>query len=819
MNNKGAIRDVSINEINKKIKKSPISKIVSCVCHSIIFLCRNIMNQFLRCWPMVWFAGVAVLEIWMAELLVPFETLAILFILLLRVTRDIAIFNRSWRKSQNIMKRKCRILDCERNQLVTVQWKDLQVGHTVYLEDGDMAPGDLCIIISESDDCFVECSVVHESHFIPKKSPCLNINEDHIFTTRGNINSDLNEIANGNFTGVMTIRGLPGKRQLDIRNYIYMGSVLKDSGYIYATVVFTGDESFVGSNSIDRFQRSSCIEIQLHKLLLINLVITIVVVMISLILHFIFLTSHAHIVEYFYIANTDGKYFFASILVFFLRHNSFVPSVVLIMFDLCRLLQRVVLLSDNELFPSKTYSHLMPINLEDFGQVDVIFVEKEGTLTASSLDLCICSIGDALYNMQQRARNPLGNDMGSYKQLVPVDDKFLESDESRCCVNEFVKCMTFCSQINYINFMKKEEEMSKAAKTHKTKTPQNTIEYSLSEASKSLGNSLHWISKKKFQYKVLDKNYIVNIVGLIGDVNGRGRVSVVTRSIEGCAMYCMGSDSSMISGMSANDQKKIHRRSSDFRKGGSRPIVLTCKRMTEADVESFRDMIGKARLSQINQLEQIINVAQIFERDLHLLGMAAVQEQLVEGVPETMTSIIEGGIALWLLTQEDHDNALTCARLCGALTPQMKIIEFSHKTQSFSRLALSDLCVQLMAVSMSERNRFSFVVDAAEFQRLTNDSEGMNLFMSIAQRCTSLILWGASTNDKMVMIKQFRQSTSGKTVTVAIGNGLNGLVMTKETSIGISIGTNNLLLPTSCVVLEEFGQIRRTWIEVLSQIM
>lgn len=69
--------------------------------------------------------------------------------------------------------------------------------------------------------------------------------------------------------------------------------------------------------------------------------------------------------------------------------------------------------------------------------------------------------------------------------------------------------------------------------------------------------------------------------------------------------------------------------------------------------------------------ERLSSIYDELEANLTLLGITAVEDQLQEGVAETMTALRQAGICLWVLTgtQPRRGWETACAALCLCVPP------------------------------------------------------------------------------------------------------------------------------------------------------
>lgn len=76
------------------------------------------------------------------------------------------------------------------------------------------------------------------------------------------------------------------------------------------------------------------------------------------------------------------------------------------------------------------------------------------------------------------------------------------------------------------------------------------------------------------------------------------------------------------------------------------------------------------------------NVAEAYEeieKDLTLVGVTAVEDELQEGVPETLTSLREAGIKVWVLTGDKEETAVNISYFAGHFDRTMEEMRLTNR--------------------------------------------------------------------------------------------------------------------------------------------
>ncbi len=71
------------------------------------------------------------------------------------------------------------------------------------------------------------------------------------------------------------------------------------------------------------------------------------------------------------------------------------------------------------------------------------------------------------------------------------------------------------------------------------------------------------------------------------------------------------------------------------------------------------------------------------ESGLHVIGATAVEDQLQEGVPETLADLQRAGIKVWMLTGDKLETAENIGLLCRLIERETRILRVqTHERES-----------------------------------------------------------------------------------------------------------------------------------------
>lgn len=69
------------------------------------------------------------------------------------------------------------------------------------------------------------------------------------------------------------------------------------------------------------------------------------------------------------------------------------------------------------------------------------------------------------------------------------------------------------------------------------------------------------------------------------------------------------------------------------------------------------------------------------ERDLTYLGSSAIEDKLQEGVADTIETVMNADIRVWVLTGDKQETAIEIGKACKLVQPHMQLIILSSASK------------------------------------------------------------------------------------------------------------------------------------------
>ncbi|XP_047272952.1 phospholipid-transporting ATPase VB isoform X4 [Homo sapiens] len=244
-----------------------------------------------------------------------------------------------------------------------------------------------------------------------------------------------------------------------------------------------------------------------------------------------------------------------------------------------------------------------------------------------------------------------------------------------------------------------------------------------------------------------------------------------------------------------------------YARDGLRTLCIAKKVVSEEDFRRWASFRREAEASLDNRDELLMETAQHLENQLTLLGATGIEDRLQEGVPDTIATLREAGIQLWVLTGDKQETAVNIAHSCRLLNQTDTVYTINTENQetceSILNCALEEL-KQFRELQKPDRKLFGFrlpsktpsitseaVVPEAG---LVIDGKTLNAifqgklekkFLELTQYCRSVLCCRSTPLQKSMIVKLVRDKL--RVMTLSIGDGANDVSMIQAADIGIGI--------------------------------
>ncbi|OEU10945.1 phospholipid-translocating P-type ATPase [Fragilariopsis cylindrus CCMP1102] len=653
---------------------------------------------------------------------------------------------------------------------------------------------------------------------------------------------------------------------LDGDNLLLRGAILRNTEWAIGVVAFTGTDTKLSQNSIEAPTKFSQLDHFTNKCVIVMLFIEFISI--------VALSTSASNEVWPYLPNfeppewnAEAENWIQHALTFVILLAYFVPLSMIFTVQCVNAFMLYLVYVDIDMYDDTTDTCAEPRStiVTDLGQIEYIFTDKTGTLTQNVMRFKRCSIDGMIFGTPVEKSRPKNDDDNDNKVDGDDDDNELNGGRSdfhpvqqvlvgQVHVNEdgdklesskgltfnaelFLRVMSLCHTVvhqheqgpggapfGYAYQAESPDEgalVSESSKTFGFQVLSPPAKSSTRSSSSSGGNSN-------------DSNGIEtwSVLAINKFDSTRKRMSILLRSPPelGSApmLLCKGADSAMLDpeifiSNGSNDSKweitatlGIQSHLGEFASEGLRTLVLGVRFLTEDQCNDWLETYNAASTAIDNRDKKLTQAAEDIEKELHIVGATAIEDKLQVGVPDTIATLEDAGIKLWVLTGDKRETAVEIGYSTKVLTPQMHLTEFVDRGAEFKRRTLLERAFaadrevrkgllikhlkkekrnEVLASSPSTPHAIvpsgdgqrALVIEGAALAHLQGDSELEELMFNIASRCDAVIACRVTPRQKAQLVKLVRHHVVPEPVTLAIGDGANDVGMIHEAHVGIGI--------------------------------
>ncbi|XP_054549958.1 probable phospholipid-transporting ATPase IIB isoform X5 [Talpa occidentalis] len=208
---------------------------------------------------------------------------------------------------------------------------------------------------------------------------------------------------------------------------------------------------------------------------------------------------------------------------------------------------------------------------------------------------------------------------------------------------------------------------------------------------------------------------------------------------------------------------------------GLRTLVVAKRALTEEQYQDFESRYSQAKLSLHDRAIKVAAVVESLEREMELLCLTGVEDQLQADVRPTLEMLRNAGIKIWMLTGDKLETA-TCIAKSSHLVSRTQDIHVFRPVASRAE-------AHLELNAFRRRHDCALVVSGDSLEVCLRYYE--HEFVELACQCPAVVCCRCSPTQKAHIAKLLQQHTQKRTC--AIGDGGNDVSMIQAADCGIGI--------------------------------
>lgn len=484
---------------------------------------------------------------------------------------------------------------------------------------------------------------------------------------------------------------------LTVDQLLLKGCILKNTGYIFGQVVYTGKDTKIVLNSNTKvLNKTSKVQKKMNIILFSVFAFLILICIIYSSVAYDWRNREAVDHEYLDLDEPESEDFGKQFGTFIVAYSHLIPISLYVALEIVNLYLAYALRKDKMLYYEKDdkFAKCRSSDLiEELAGTEIIFTDKTGTLTCNEMKFVKCFIGGKVY-YKEETKNIL--EENSNKRAKVLKPELIESNEA---VMEFFELLAVCHSVfvsedtsepkeSVVRDLKVENELEPISDISNQISPPsserrgsdilNKIKYSatspdelaLVKASRDMNiifldrlqNTIKLSKKLGSDYEQSSVKWLVELPFS----SERARMSMIIQKDDEYYIYTKGADNVILSLTSAEylnknkkNVKKLRKAVKSFAREGLRTLVMGKRKIGTREFERWHEEWINIKQSNASDKEELLTQKALeIEKDFELVGASAIEDKLQDDVPETIEKLKNAGINIWVLTGDKLETAV-----------------------------------------------------------------------------------------------------------------------------------------------------------------
>jgi phospholipid-transporting ATPase len=704
------------------------------------------------------------------------------------------------------------------------KWINVAVGDIVRVESEEPFPADIVLLASSEPEglCYIETANLDgETNLKIKQAipeTCVMVSSSDLSRLGGKLRSEQPNSSLYTYEATLTIAAGGGEKELPLQpdQLLLRGATLRNTPWIHGVVVFTGHETKLMRNATATPIKRTAVERQLNILVLALIGILITLSVISSIGDLIIRIFKGQELSYLgYTISTSAlqkvQQFWADIFTYWVLYSALVPISLFVTVEIVKYWHAILINDDLDMYYDKMDTPAVCRTsslVEELGMVEYIFSDKTGTLTCNQMEFKQCSIAGIQYADEvpedRRATFVDGVEVGihDFKRL----QENLKSHESSPAIHHFLALLSTCHTV----IPERTDEKGGAIK-YQAASPD---EGALVEGAVMMGYQFTARKPRSVQITVEGEEFEYELLAVCEFNSTRKRMSTIFRCPDGkIRCYCKGADTVILERLSPDNPhvELTLQHLEEYASEGLRTLCLAMREIPEQEFQEWWKIFDTAQTTiSGNRAEELDKAAEILEHDFYLLGATAIEDRLQDGVPETIHTLQEAGIKVWVLTGDRQETAINIGMSCKLISEDMTLLIVNEESAAMTRDNIQKKldAIRTQGDGTIAMDTLALVIDGKSLTYALERELEKN-FLDLAVMCKAVICCRVSPLQKALVVKLVKRHL--KAILLAIGDGANDVSMIQAAHIGVGIsGMEGLQAARSAdVAIGQFRYLRK----------
>ncbi|XP_076411700.1 putative phospholipid-transporting ATPase IIB isoform X7 [Peromyscus maniculatus bairdii] len=667
---------------------------------------------------------------------------------------------------------------------VQVKSSDIQVGDLIIVEKNQRIPSDMVFLRTseKAGSCFIRTDQLDgETDWKLKvavsctqRLPALG----DLFSISAYVYAQKPQLDIHSFEGTFTREDSdpPIHESLSIENTLWASTIVA-SGTVIGVVIYTGKETRSVMNTSNPKNKVGLLDLELNQLTkaLFLALVVLSVVMVTL-------------------QGFAGPWY-RNLFRFLLLFSYIIPISLRVNLDMGKAAYGWMIMKDENIPGTVVRTSTIP---EELGRLVYLLTDKTGTLTQNEMVFKRLHLGTVSYgtdtmdeiqshvfnsylqvHSQASGHNPSSAPLRRSQSSTP---KVKKSVSSR--IHEAVKAIALCHNVTPVyearagvtgetEFAEADQDFSDENRTYQASSPD---EVALVRWTESVGLTLVSRDLASMQLKTPSGQVLTYcILQMFPFTSESKRMGIIVRdeSTAEITFYMKGADVAMSTIVQYNDW--LEEECGNMAREGLRTLVVAKRTLTEEQYQDFESRYSQAKLSIHDRTLKVAAVVESLEREMELLCLTGVEDQLQADVRPTLEMLRNAGIKIWMLTGDKLETATCIAKSSHLVSRTQDIHIFRPVTNR------GEAHLELNAFRRKHDCALVISGDSLEVCLRYYEHE----LVELACQCPAVVCCRCSPTQKAHIVTLLRQHTRKRTC--AIGDGGNDVSMIQAADCGIGI--------------------------------
>ncbi|KAK4140322.1 uncharacterized protein C8A04DRAFT_39979 [Dichotomopilus funicola] len=680
------------------------------------------------------------------------------------------------------------------------KWINVAVGDIIRVESEEPFPADLVLLASSEPEglCYIETANLDgETNLkikqaLPETSSMVSSTE--VSRLGGRIRSEQPNSSLYTYEATLTMQAGGGEKELSLNpeQLLLRGATLRNTPWIHGVVVFTGHETKLMRNATAAPIKRTKVERQLNKLVLVLVGMLLALSVISTAGDLIMRRVSGDGLVYLDLETLSDalaifRIFIKDMVTYWVLFSALVPISLFVTLELIKYWHGILINDDLDMYHDVTDT---PANcrtsslVEELGMVEYVFSDKTGTLTCNQMEFKASSIAGIMYaETVPEDRVPTiedGVEVGihEFKQLKA---NLKDGHPTAQAIDQFLTLLAVCHTV-----IPERDEADNIK--YQAASPD---EGALVDGAVQLGYRFFARKPRAVIIEVNGEKLEYELLAVCEFNSTRKRMSTIYRCPDGkVRCYTKGADTVILERLNNNNPHVdvTLRHLEEYASEGLRTLCLAMREVPEHEFQEWHKVYDKAQTTVSgNRAEELDKAAELIEKEFYLLGATAIEDRLQDGVPETIHTLQEAGIKVWVLTGDRQETAINIGMSCKLLSEEMMLLIVNEENAAATRDNIQKKldAIQNQGDESIEMGTLALIIDGKSLTyALEKDLE--KLFLDLAIKCKAVICCRVSPLQKAMVVKLVKKYQK-ESILLAIGDGANDVSMIQAAHIGIGI--------------------------------